>query len=218
MKMRSRRCNWFTQWNYFAPFIWIWQFFCNRRRVILKCTATMLAIIIGISLANILSDFCYNAKIYATSCIESFKKNEQDKIDKLLRLKLDKEEAEKRVQEEITRREEQRQFEEQQRIQRLNSEIYELVSVGSYIQITWFRDIGNGPDPPSGCSSVGQIESIEGTYIKGTWGDYVIDYPHDVFHKIRKKEYNDIRKKEDKKLAKKNKKEFKSWGLYPGTT
>lgn len=102
----------------------------------------------------------------------------------------------------------QREYEE--RCKELNANF----QIGDWIKITWWGDIKWGAVAPDDASCTGQIKSISGDKIKGTWGDYELQYRKAYFQRISKKEYLELREKEQKRRDRKNAKpKYKTWGI-----
>ena len=217
---RKIRKSWFYQWNYEAPLYWFKDWLKKNYKKLYKILFRSCAILIGIWLSGAIPNVINEVYADFTSYQIMIKKQKEQIIKEAQEreaaylLKLQREEEEKKYNEKLKREEEERQKQEVQ------DEIITKYGLFSWIEITWWRDIANGPNPPPMNSRAGQIKKVDGDRIYGTWGNEVLIYDKDCFHLISHKEYLDIRKneqlKKDRAEAKKNKK-FKSWGLYPGT-
>ncbi|MBR1844242.1 MAG: hypothetical protein IJ790_00760 [Lachnospiraceae bacterium] len=149
---------------------------------------------------------------YAEKVQESIERQD-DFVDELtLREKEARERAARQAQYEAIVKSQAKQKEE------LTKELNENFTKGDWIIITWWMNPSSGPTAPEGTSKTGQIRKIVDDKIYGTWGDNPLTYKQEVWHRCSHKEYLEARQKEQSEKDKKaKKKEFKSWGLYPGT-
>ena len=214
------RNSWWFQWNYSAPLYWFRDWLKKNHKKIYRLLFKGCAIFMGIWLSNALPMVIND--VYADFTNHQLMQKRQK--EQLEREAVEREIAYRKhlqeVENEKKRNEKLRQEEEERQKQEIEDEIKSEYGLYSWIEITWWRDIANGPNPPPMNSRAGQIKKVDGDKIYGTCGNEVLIYDKDCFHLISHKEYLDIRKKEqlkkDRAAAKKNKK-FKSWGLYPGT-
>ena len=217
------RNSWFYQWNYSAPIYWLKDWLKKNHKRLYRFIFKGCAILLGIWLSyaapmvinDVYADFINHQILLQKQKMQIEKEARDREIAYLKRMKEIEDRKIKNA--ELKREEEERQKQE------IEDEIKSEYGLYSWIEITWWGDRSHttGPNAPKSESRTGQILKIQGKYIYGSWGDEVLNYEHDHFRLISKKEYLEIRKKEqlkkDRENAKKNKK-FKSWGLYPGTT
>ena len=220
---KSRKRNWFSQWNFHAPLVWLIDW-CKEIKLGRKLFKCLLIIFVAQVVVPCIADT--PRLVYATW-------RSHEEMVKAQKLEIEREaarrereflEARRQQEERERRRQEKLAEEERDAYKKKIEEMKECITVGDRVEITWWGETGIGPKPPEGNYNVGRITSIDGFKISGNWGPYVIDWetgPH--FVTLSAKEYKEKLRKEEERVARKIAKEEKknqkrkSWGIYPGT-